>query len=595
MFVKVTASGPRRYVQLVESYRDEAGRVKKRTVATLGRLEQLSGELDSVIEGLLKVVGRAPGAAQLAAQLPAPINGVVGSAGAVATPSVSFDSARALGHVWTLTELWKELGFSDLRRVFRRTRHSIDVEALIRIMVLNRLCDPDSRLGVLRWLQTVALPDVQVKAITHQHLLRSMDALMDNQDAVDGVVAALLRPLVDQDLSVAFYDMTTIRAEGLASIEGDVRKYGMTKEGLIARQFMLGVVQTSEGLPIYHEVFDGNTAETKTLLPIVKKVMDRFPNLRRLILVADRGLLSLDNLEALQAIRLRPGKGQAPDQAQALEFIIAVPGRRYAEFTELLEPLQEKFASTSADTSADITGEVAWNGLRLVVAHNWETACQQRQERKSRINELENLASAWVGKLDEQDQGAKKRGRKLSDSGAKARFYHAVCEAHLGKILKLDMKAQLFSYSIDEQALRLAQLMDGKLLVVTNVQDLVPGQVIERYKSLADIERGFKVLKSELEIGPVYHRLPERIRAHASICFMALILHRVMRMRLKAANAGITPERALQSLRRIQHHRVSINGAAPLSGVSSMTTEQNQVLSALKVKIPSKTQQLSLL
>ena len=599
MFVKVTASGPRRYVQLVESYRDEAGRVKKRTVATLGRLEQLSGELDSVIEGLLKVVGRAPGAAQLAAQLPAPINGVVGSAGAVATPSVSFDSARALGHVWTLTELWKELGFSDLRRVFRRTRHSIDVEALIRIMVLNRLCDPDSKLGVLRWLQTVALPDVQVKAITHQHLLRSMDALMDNQDAVDGVVAALLRPLVDQDLSVAFYDMTTIRAEGLASIEGDVRKYGMTKEGLIARQFMLGVVQTSEGLPIYHEVFDGNTAETKTLLPIVKKVMDRFPNLRRLILVADRGLLSLDNLEALQAIRLRPGKGQAPDQAQALEFIIAVPGRRYAEFTELLEPLQEKFASTSAstsaDTSADITGEVAWNGLRLVVAHNWETACQQRQERKSRINELENLASAWVGKLDEQDQGAKKRGRKLSDSGAKARFYHAVCEAHLGKILKLDMKAQLFSYSIDEQALRLAQLMDGKLLVVTNVQDLVPGQVIERYKSLADIERGFKVLKSELEIGPVYHRLPERIRAHASICFMALILHRVMRMRLKAANAGITPERALQSLRRIQHHRVSINGAAPLSGVSSMTTEQNQVLSALKVKIPSKTQQLSLL
>ena len=595
MFVKVTASGPRRYVQLVESYRDEAGRVKKRTVATLGRLEQLSGELDSVIDGLLKVVGRAPGAAQLAAQLPAPINGVPGSAGAVATPSVSFDSARALGHVWTLTELWKELGFSDLRRVFRRTRHSIDVEALIRIMVFNRLCDPDSKLGVLRWLQTVALPDVQVKAITHQHLLRSMDALMDNQDAVDGVVAALLRPLVDQDLSVAFYDMTTIRAEGLASIEGDVRKYGMAKEGLIARQFMLGVVQTSEGLPIYHEVFDGNTAETRTLLPIVKKVMDRFPNLRRLILVADRGLLSLDNLEALQAIRLRPGKGQAPGQAQALEFIIAVPGRRYAEFTELLEPLQEKFASTSADTSADITGEVAWNGLRLVVAHNWETACRQRQERKSRINELENLASAWVGKLDEQDQGAKKRGRKLSDSGAKARFYHAVCEAHLGKILKLDMKAQLFSYSIDEQALRLAQLMDGKLLVVTNVQDLVPGQVIERYKSLADIERGFKVLKSELEIGPVYHRLPERIRAHASICFMALIVHRVMRMRLKAANAGITPERALQSLRRIQHHRVSINGAAPLSGVSSMTTEHNQVLSALKVKIPSKTQQLSLL
>ena len=119
--------------------------------------------------------------------------------------------------------------------------------------------------------------------------------------------------------------------------------------------------------------------------------------------------------------------------------------------------------------------------------------------------------------------------------------------------------------------------------------------IIERYKSLADIERGFKVLKSELEIGPVYHRLPERIRAHASICFMALVLHRVMRMRLRAGQTGLTPERALQSLKRIQHHRVSINGAQPLSGVSSISAQDSQVFKALKVKPPSQTQQMSLL
>jgi hypothetical protein len=196
MYVKVTTSGPRRYVQLIESFRDDDGRVKKRTVATLGRADQLSGELDSVIDGLLKVAGREP-----AKLVPT-----------ISASSLNFESARALGNVWTLTEIWKELGFSDLRRVvFRRTRHTIDVEALIRIMVLNRLCDPDSKLGVLRWLQTVALPDIEVQAVTHQQLLRSMDALMDNQDAVDGVVAGLLRPLVDRDLSLAFYDMTTIQ------------------------------------------------------------------------------------------------------------------------------------------------------------------------------------------------------------------------------------------------------------------------------------------------------------------------------------------------------------------------------------------------
>lgn len=86
MFVKVTTSGPRRYVQLVESFRDEPGLVKKRTVATLGRLDQLGGELDSVIDGLMKVAGRK----LVQAQEPA---------------CVVFESARALGNVWALTEL----------------------------------------------------------------------------------------------------------------------------------------------------------------------------------------------------------------------------------------------------------------------------------------------------------------------------------------------------------------------------------------------------------------------------------------------------------------------------------------------------------
>ncbi len=293
MFVKITTSGSRRYVQLVESYRDDAGRVKKRTLANLGRLDQLDGELDSVISGLLKITGR-----EALGDAPLP-------------PSVTFESARALGDVWMLTELWKELGFGELRRLFGRTRHTTDIEALIRVMVLNRLCDPESKLGVLRWLETVALPEVDLKAITHQQLLRSMDALMDHQTEVDAVVAGLLRPLIDQDLSVVFYDLTTIRSEGLVTVENDVRKPGLAKEGLIARQFMLGVVQTAEGLPLYHEVFDGNASETKTLLPTLTTVLARFPSVRRLILIADRGLLSLDKpgIPASDCAQQRPTVG----------------------------------------------------------------------------------------------------------------------------------------------------------------------------------------------------------------------------------------------------------------------------------------------
>jgi transposase len=98
-----------------------------------------------------------------------------------------------------------------------------------------------------------------------------------------------------------------------------------------------------------------------------------------------------------------------------------------------------------------------------------------------------------------------------------------------------------------------------------------------------------------IEIGPVYHRLPERIRAHASICFIALILHRIMRTRLRAASTSLSPERALEQLRRIQHHRIRINGATSVTGVSSINNEQDEVLHALRVKKPIAPQQLTLL
>ena len=135
----------------------------------------------------------------------------------------------------------------------------------IRAMVFNRLCDPTSKLGCLRWLETVAIPPMP-DIVTHQHLLRAMDALVDYADAVEEALARQFRPLVDQDLTVAFYDLTTVRIHGEGKVEADIRAYGMNKEtGGVARQFVLGVVQSADGLPLMHTVHPGNVSETKTL------------------------------------------------------------------------------------------------------------------------------------------------------------------------------------------------------------------------------------------------------------------------------------------------------------------------------------------
>lgn len=570
MFVKITKSGPRRYVQLVEAYRDSDGRPKQRTVATLGRLDQPGSGLESIVSGLARVTGGAPPETEQPKEAAAP-------------PTVKFDPTRSYGDVWALTELWHSLGFDALTRVFQSTKHEINVEALIRLMVINRLCDPESKLGVLRWLQTVALPNLSIKVVEHHHLLRAMDALVEHSEAVDKVLVGLLRPLVDQDLSVVFYDMTTIRAEGLSQEVADVRKFGMSKEGIIARQFMLGVVQTADGLPLYHEVFDGNTGEVSTLMPVIENIVQRFP-VKRIIVVADRGLLSIDNIEQLQTISL---PGGAP-----LEFILAVPGRRYTDFVELLEPIHsEQFAKAEKE----VLGEVKWTGHRLIIAHDPAVSHTAGAKRDNIISELEKKAVEWTDKLEAQEVGKKARGRKSADGGVCARFYRAVTEAHLSKIILVDLQSELFTYSIDERALALAKIMDGKLLLVTNATDLSQAEVLARYKSLADIERGFRVLKNEIEIGPVYHRLPQRIRAHAAICFIALIMFRIMRTRLHAAKSRLSPGSALAALSRIQHHCATINDTQPVTGLSTINKEHAEIFSALTVKIPTLKTQLSLL
>ena len=160
MFIKITTSGGRRYVKLVEAFRDEAGVARQRVVASLGRLEAVrAGQADALVNGLLRALNK-----------PSMDEG---------TGETDFAPARSVGDTWLLTALWKELGFAEGFRRVLRARRTFDAERLLRVMVFNRLCDPESKLGVLRWLEGIRMPDVDEEAVTHQHLLRTLDTLND--------------------------------------------------------------------------------------------------------------------------------------------------------------------------------------------------------------------------------------------------------------------------------------------------------------------------------------------------------------------------------------------------------------------------------
>ena len=242
MYIKVTESGGRRYAKLVEAYRDEKGVSRQRVIANLGRVDTLKDPDNALSRGLKKLCF---------GEMDEPVE-----------PSVAeFNPALSVGATWLLHSLWQQLGFTQVFRPLLRSAHpGFDAESLLKVMVFNRLCDPESKLGILRWLESTLIPGIAVEAVTHQRLLRTMDTLSSARDALDGLLANQLRPLFDQELSVVFYDLTTLRAEGETFEEEDLRARGLSKEGGFHRQCLLGVVQTAEGLPIYHEVFAGNTA-----------------------------------------------------------------------------------------------------------------------------------------------------------------------------------------------------------------------------------------------------------------------------------------------------------------------------------------------
>ena len=559
MYIRITKAGGHEYAQLVESFR-EGGKVRKRVIANLGRVDEIKRnprKLESLAGGVNGLMGRAENSVS----------------------KFDFNEAPAYGNVFALDELWKDLEIDKaLKRALRSGRRETDAHALIKAMVFNRLCAPCSKLSCIDWLETVAIPDMPRK-VGHQQLLRSMDALMQNAERVEEEFAQWIRPLVDFDLTVAFHDLTTIRISGEKENEDDLRRYGKSKEtGGIARQFVLGVVQTSEGLPLAHMVHPGNIAETKTLKDMARTVMERFP-IRRVVLVADRGLLSYDNIDELSEM--------VDEEGRKLEFILAVPSRRYKELAETFASLQfngDGNENRRGDENEDGEkyAEAAFRGCRLIVAHDPVRARERTEDRRARIDRLEARARTLSARTEEDADG-----RRVPHDEALAIFAVEVGKARLKKFFRFGLGKDdgRFFWTAKEGEVEKAELFDGKLALVTNVEDIEPADAIARYKALADIERGFRVLKSDIEIAPVYHWLNDRIRAHALICFLALVLYRVMRMRLKAGGIRTSPCRALKKLSKIRMIEARIGGRV-LDAPTKTDKDQRDLFEKLKLPKP---------
>lgn len=549
MFTRVTirrvGGKEYRYVQIVESYRDPAKSKTPRTrvLAHLGSLEDLvQGEADNLIRGLNRILGRQTGA------------------------DSELLEARDFGHVYAVYKSWEGLKLDQLFRPFLPQEQGMDPLPLVRLMVVNRLCDPCSKLALLDWLEGVVVPGFASGKPPYDSLLRAMDKLIAHKNSIEPRVAKKLLSLDKGQVDLVLYDVTSTYFEGDRSIEEvDLRQYGFSRDQRPdRRQVVIGMVMTPEGLPLCHHVFCGSTADKSTVQGVILDLKERF-RLSRVIFVGDRGMLSRKNLEAILE--------------EKLGFIVAHPLRRNAVAREVLEELAGQFNRNAGTGEQFLVDER--QGVRFIVAFDPAMATQVAQQRQERLKKADAFIQGVLNRL----QRPSTQGSPPTPQGTYTKIHDYLKQRGLLRYYKLEVTDRGVKVLEDRPARQWEESCDGVLLLETTDFNLSPQEIVAHYKQLQELERGWRTLKSSLQIRPVYHWTERRIRAHIFLCMLALQVERVMRRRLRQAGESISVAGALEKLRRIKAAILETHGMRS-TVLTRLTEEQKLLFQKLGLPLP---------
>ncbi len=528
--------------QLVESHRHpDTGRPTTRVIASLGDL----GKMDE--SARLKLV------ASLAHVLE-----VESTAGAVGTELAGVDltgagaRARSIGAMWAILELLRQLHLPQAwAGITSGRKNDAALANHLTALICHRLDDPGSKLSLLRWIETVHIPGVDAADITYQGLLRTMDVLLEHKADVERALADRLLTIFDTELDLVLMDLTSVSVCTQA-VEHELFAHGKSRDGHPERkQYTLMMVTTKDGIPLYHEVHEGNAADAKLVEGTMRRVRELFPQIDRCMVVGDRGMLSRSNTEALARL--------------GFEHLIAAPLKREKAISELIEETHQELLEQAKDLEAateegdkvpDAVIEREIDGERVIVAFSMDIARRQEHQRGRRLDRFDEIVLDVEARL----RGKKRnRGRALTDQGAFKRLVREAVEKKVTAYFKIELRQGNFLWvePVDE-VWQHAWRCDGKLAVTTDNQELPGGDLVRIYRDLQEIERSFRTLKSHVKIRPTFHWTEDRVRAHVLVCVLALTVERVMRLKLRKAQSTLSPQAALDELKRLLHVTITL-------------------------------------
>jgi transposase len=568
MFVRIikvpSSSGAvNEYVRIVESYR-EAGKVKQRTIADLGRKDVLVSLLPQLVRALRGETS------PRVASMPA-------------LEHVEVLEAATWGPVLVIRALFDQLGLWPIFDELLGQRNQEPIADRAFVLIANRLIHPSSEHGLARWLETDFVCDRRGRRFvpkwrTHgrvkvdfgqlEEWYRTLDRLIAAKQRLEVQLYYRLRDLFSLRPDLVLYDITSTYFEG--SGPGNAR-YGYSRDGKSQNvQVIVGLVMVA-GWPVAHHVWEGNRLDVTTVQEVIRDLLNRFA-LGRIIFVGDRGMVSATNLEAMR----NDGHG----------YLVGLKRRRNAELDRWLQQLDDS----------------KWQDCPMGV----NVREKQRDPPRTRVQEVANAsADQRVFVIDSDERRAYEQGKrlqamertrqKLEKLQARVASGKLTDPAQIGAAAERALQAhhgyRYYSWEIRGGALVFVEhplhlerekRLEGKYVIATSETDVDAVQVVAMYKQLITVERSFRQLKDVLALRPIYHRREHRVKAHIFVAALALLVRQLLERRLQEAGVDLSAEEALQAVACVRHVTFRLQQKRR-SGVSAASARAQEVLRAVNI------------
>jgi len=527
MFVRTKKRGERTYLMIVENQRVN-GRVKQRTIQSLGRLDVLlaTGKLDGVLASLGRFSEKLH------------VIGAYGRGESVTTRTRRIGPALIFERLWQDLELDGVLGDLLVGRKF-----GFDVERAVFLTVLHRLFDPGSDRAAEKWKGNYEIPGAENLAL--HHLYRAMAWLgsaLPRKEQSGATLSAprCMKDLVEErffdlkrdlfsSLDIVFFDTTSIYFEGEGGQSLGAR--GKSKDHRPnLKQMVVGVILDGEGRPICCEMWPGNTTDVTSLVPIVDRLRAKFA-VGNVCIVADRGMISKKTIREIERRKWKYILGARMRNVKEIREDVLRRAGRYEEvypkssIKKDPSPLKVKEVWIADEEKSDTPPE----RRRYIVCLNEDQAEKDRHDRAVIVASLRDA----LGHGDKSLIGNKGFRRYVRADGRR--------------------------FGVDEEKIESEARYDGKWVLTTNM-DLPARETALKYKQLWMVEEMFRSMKSLLETRPIWHKRDETIRGHVFCSFLALVLRKELQDRLEAKGWHLEWRDIVADLNELLEMEISVKG-----------------------------------